>query len=161
VAAEISAVTEKATPVSADLLLIEDSADSNNKKRVQVGNLPGADPTSDIATATADTTTTSSSDVLVNSMTKTPASGNYLVWFSGSVEHPTNSASIFMSIYAGGTQAAYSEVLYKRGNQTVSTPFNCVAKVTVNGSQAIEGRWRTNTGTATMHQRSLTILKVA
>jgi len=42
VAAEISAVTEKATPVSADLLLIEDSADSNNKKRVQVGNLPSS-----------------------------------------------------------------------------------------------------------------------
>lgn len=41
VAAEISAVTEKATPISADLLLIEDSADSNNKKRVQIGNLPG------------------------------------------------------------------------------------------------------------------------
>src|SRR5512139_1408569 len=45
VASEISAVTEKTTPVSADLLLIEDSADSNNKKRVQIGNLPasGAD----------------------------------------------------------------------------------------------------------------------
>lgn len=41
VASEISAITEKSTPVSADLLLIEDSADSNNKKRVQVGNLPG------------------------------------------------------------------------------------------------------------------------
>jgi hypothetical protein len=34
VAAEISVVTLKGTPVSADLLLIEDSADSNNKKRV-------------------------------------------------------------------------------------------------------------------------------
>lgn len=41
VADEISAITEKASPVSADLLLIEDSADSNNKKRVQIGNLPG------------------------------------------------------------------------------------------------------------------------
>ena len=41
VAGEIIAVTEKATPVSADVLLIEDSADSNNKKRVQIGNLPG------------------------------------------------------------------------------------------------------------------------
>jgi hypothetical protein len=41
VASEISTVTEKGTPVAADLLLIEDSADSNNKKRVQVGNLPG------------------------------------------------------------------------------------------------------------------------
>lgn len=41
VAGEIAAITEKATPVSADLLLIEDSADSNNKKKVQIGNLPG------------------------------------------------------------------------------------------------------------------------
>ena len=43
VASEISAVTEKASPVDADLLLIEDSADTNNKKRIQVGNLPFLD----------------------------------------------------------------------------------------------------------------------
>lgn len=42
VAGEISALTEKTTPVSADLIVVEDSADSNNKKKVQVGNLPGA-----------------------------------------------------------------------------------------------------------------------
>ena len=41
VASEISAITEKVTPVNADLVIIEDSADSNNKKRAQVGNLPG------------------------------------------------------------------------------------------------------------------------
>lgn len=41
-ASEISAIAEKATPVSADLIVIEDSADSHNKKRVQVGNLPAA-----------------------------------------------------------------------------------------------------------------------
>ena len=40
VASEISAVTEKATPISADMIIIEDSADSNSKKMVQVGNLP-------------------------------------------------------------------------------------------------------------------------
>jgi len=39
VAAEISPITEKVTPVAADLLLIEDSAAANAKKRVQVGNL--------------------------------------------------------------------------------------------------------------------------
>ena len=45
--AEISTITEKTTPVSADLLIIEDSAASNAKKRVQIGNLPsggGSDP---------------------------------------------------------------------------------------------------------------------
>ncbi len=41
VAGEIAAVAEKAVPVAADLLIIEDSADANNKKSVQIGNLPG------------------------------------------------------------------------------------------------------------------------
>lgn len=41
VAGEISAITEKASPVDADLVIIEDSADSNNKKKAQLGNLPG------------------------------------------------------------------------------------------------------------------------
>lgn len=40
VAGEINAVSEKVTPVDADLLIIEDSADSNNKKKIQIGNLP-------------------------------------------------------------------------------------------------------------------------
>lgn len=37
---EIAAITEKATPASGDWLLIEDSAASNVKKKVQIGNLP-------------------------------------------------------------------------------------------------------------------------
>jgi len=41
VAAEISAITEKVTPVSADLVVIEDSAAANVKKKVQIGNFPG------------------------------------------------------------------------------------------------------------------------
>jgi hypothetical protein len=40
IAGEINAITSKASPVSADLLVIEDSADSFNKKKVQVGSLP-------------------------------------------------------------------------------------------------------------------------
>lgn len=41
-AAEISAISEKAVPVVGDWLLIEDSADSDSKKKVQIGNLPGS-----------------------------------------------------------------------------------------------------------------------
>ncbi len=47
VSAEISAVSEKATPVDADLLLIEDSADTNSKKKIQIGNLPGGGSVAD------------------------------------------------------------------------------------------------------------------
>lgn len=42
--AQISTMTEKTTPVSADLLVIEDSAASNAKKKVQISNLPAAAP---------------------------------------------------------------------------------------------------------------------
>jgi hypothetical protein len=39
---EISTITLKATPVAGDLILIEDSVDSNNKKKVTVGSLPSS-----------------------------------------------------------------------------------------------------------------------
>jgi len=44
VAGEISGVVEKATPVGADVLLIEDSAAGYVKKRVQMTNMTGTDP---------------------------------------------------------------------------------------------------------------------
>ena len=40
IASEISAITEKVSPASTDLIIIEDSADSNSKKKIQIGNLP-------------------------------------------------------------------------------------------------------------------------
>jgi hypothetical protein len=42
VSGEIAAIPEKSSPVSGDLLIIEDSEASNAKKKVQVGNLPGS-----------------------------------------------------------------------------------------------------------------------
>ena len=39
VAGEISTITEKETPAATDLLIIEDSADSNNKKRIQISSI--------------------------------------------------------------------------------------------------------------------------
>ena len=96
VAGEINAITEKATPVSADLILIEDSADSNNKKKVQVGNLPssggGGDPSSwlDRSSATEDRFfvnstndfTTESSALSVNHTHTPNATGTYLIQLS-------------------------------------------------------------------------------
>ncbi len=58
VASEISAITEKTVPVSGDFLIIEDSAASNVKKRVQIGNLPSSGaPVSTVQTTDATTTT--------------------------------------------------------------------------------------------------------
>lgn len=52
-AGELAAITLKATPVSGDLLLLEDSADGNAKKRATVGTLP-FEPAGAIATAIGD-----------------------------------------------------------------------------------------------------------
>ena len=41
-AGEIRQIAEKVVPIAADLAIIEDSADGDNKKRMQVGNLPFA-----------------------------------------------------------------------------------------------------------------------
>ena len=49
-AGEIATIPEKVTPAAADLLVIEDSAAANVKKRVQVGNLPGGGGGGSVAT---------------------------------------------------------------------------------------------------------------
>lgn len=112
------------------------------------------------ATAIADDTTDSLVDVVADGMTLTPPAGTYLVWFSGSTEGGGDSDT-FVSIWANGVQVPSSE---EKIISTVNngTPFNSVAKVTVDGTQTIEGRWRVNGATAvTMHQRNLTIIQVA
>jgi len=117
------------------------------------------------ATATATTTTTSTTDVQTDSMTLTPAAGTYLAFFSGSVTNNTRGTSIYTSIYSGGAQVASSEREANVGGDDINTwigilPFTCIAKVTVNGAQTIEGRWRVSTGTGTMYERTLNLIRV-
>lgn len=96
-------------------------------------------------------------------MTVTPASGTYLVWFTGSVENSSDTSITYMSIYAGGAQNAASQRRAQTNKFSSGTVhgFACVARVTVNGAEAIQGMWRVTGGTATMYARCLTILKVA
>lgn len=56
-AGDINSFTAKTTPVSNDLLLIEDSADSNNKKKITIGSLTNSGYTVDLTrtTTTSDT----------------------------------------------------------------------------------------------------------
>lgn len=56
VAGEIFNISEKTTPIAADILLIEDSASSNIKKKVQIGNLPSSGSLDDIFTSTTQVT---------------------------------------------------------------------------------------------------------
>jgi len=130
-------------------------------------NGAGANPswvdagTTAIAEQTGTITTTSTTDVLATGMSITPGAGTYLVWFTGSVSHGTNNGSVFPSIYAAGAQVPASERQYNRANSSMTTPFACAARVTVAAGQAIAGYWRGSSGTSTMYQRTLMLLKVA
>jgi len=116
--------------------------------------------------ATGTITTTSTSDVLATSMTSTPEAGTYLVYFTGAIyiDSPGSGYYANMSIYAGGSICTPSQI-EASDSVNYQTPFCCIGLVTVNGSQAIEGRWRRSSsgcGTAYMlGTRTLTLLKVA
>lgn len=121
----------------------------------------GGLPPSFQATAVDDITTVSLVDVVATGMTLTPPAGTYLVWFSGSTEKDDQS-NAYESIYFNNIKVDSSEVRsgFNLGGVT-PIPFISIAKVTVDGAQTIEGRWRVDGGTGTMHQRNLTALEVA
>jgi hypothetical protein len=156
---EINGLTDKAVPVGADALLIEDSADAWSKKKVRIDRVAPATTT---AEATGTITTTSGTDVLVTSMTLTPEAGTYLVSFTGSCTNGTSGALTYISIWYNGAQVVASERRFSRGTQAVTAPFVCAAKIAVSGALAIEGRWRTSGGsTGTIYQRVLSVVKVS
>lgn len=119
-----------------------------------------------IATATGDTTTGSTSDVLMNSMTVTTTiAGTYFVMFSTSLDHSNQATAIECSIHFNGVQNAASETRAMTrtnalGAQTLSTPMTTFALASIGASQDITGEWRTTAGTATAHERRLIAILV-
>ena len=99
----------------------------------------GGDPFSDIVHDAGATTT--GTDTLVLSLT--PTAGTYAVSWDGWGFPGANNASQQMAIYVAGTKEAGSQrTIMRGGGQTAALEvgFSCTARVTVNGSQAIEGR---------------------
>jgi len=95
--------------------------------------------------ATADTTTTSTSDVLVDSMTITPGAGDYHIWFSGSVE--CSAGYQYISLYVNGVQEAHTEREIRTEGSIPNTPFSVATHARVTGvtaGQAIEVQWPYN-----------------
>lgn len=102
VSGEIAAVAEKTSPVSADLILIEDSAASNAKKRVQIGNLPGlSTPAVNARTGTSETLALTDAGDIV---TMSNASANTLnIPTNASVAFPVPSIVNVIQLGAGAT----------------------------------------------------------
>ena len=118
------------------------------------------EPTITQVTATADATTTSTTDVLLTGMTITPGAGDYLVFFTGSVENTNSSKQGPVSIYSNGTQIAASVIQLAAGGGII-IPVATNAYITGLGAgQAIEVRWKVISNTGTFHQRTMIVQKV-
>lgn len=112
-------------------------------------------------------TTTSATDVTMTSITLTPPAGTWQVQFCTTFTHSANNATISYSVYAGGVQDAASEM---KATPTVqggvtpslpSSPPSCtIGEEIVNGSQAIDIRWRTSGATATSTNRYMIITRI-
>lgn len=121
----------------------------------------GAIPFSQIVEETGDITTTSGTDVLATGMSITPVAGTYEVIFGCSVENSNAGGVMFVSIWSAGAQVAASEREVDAPGSNESSAAETIARVTVDGSQAIEGRWRRSAGTAMMHERQMRIQAVS
>lgn len=117
--------------------------------------------------SSTDQTLDQTSDTLVGSMTDTPPAGDYLVVFSGYLENGGTAKNYEFSIYVGGSIVQHTERACKiEGSIAATAVMSCVAThawVTVNGSQAIEIRYRRTAGTtaSTMKRRRMTLFPKA
>jgi len=112
-------------------------------------------------TSVIDATTTSTSYILIPSMTIAPSAGDYLIFFTGSVENSSNTDIVTISIYNNGVLIAASEVACESFKGGSSKPIASNAYLTnVVTGNVIEVRWKVSGGTGTCHQRTLIIQKV-
>ncbi len=140
---QISALTEKVTPVSADLIVIEDSAASNAKKKVQIGNLPsgGGGGSAPKTTSAVNLTGTCSTSGSTESTLVNVSSGPYIIHLisntdgfdSGYIELVVDGTTLIAGFSGGGTLYPPGTVLVGAG----SSYFPC--PVFVRSSFSIKG----------------------
>lgn len=108
--------------------------------------------------------TTSSTYQLISGMSATPESGTYLVSFSCWGNGTNTAQEKRISIYSDGSIVNHSvrqaDGDMGNGQRQYDIPFHSQALLTVNGSQTIEARFSTSTGTFRITERSLILLRV-
>ena len=145
-AGEIAALTEKVTPVNADLVIIEDSADANAKKKIQIGSFNGVVLQTDSAEVTTDTTSPSTSfvDLLTVNMT---TGANFIiidVTASLSTDGANNNAQIRILV-DGASKGGGGEDLRTSG---VASSFAIKKRIPITAAaHVIKLQWRTNSNT--------------
>ncbi len=106
-------------------------------------------------------TTASLTDVVITGTTLTPSAGNYVIMFNAGQVGNTNANRITtFSIYINGVLLADSPRSVANAS-TSSEHITIISKATVNGSEAIDIRWRVSANTSTVTNRTLTLIKTS
>ncbi len=115
--------------------------------------------------ATSGTSTSSSGYTLINGMATTPEAGTYMVTFSGQGYGTSNDQEMRIAIYVNGSEQSYSERDYgydsNSNNNSMRYTMHIEAIVTVDGTESIEARYRTNSGTFNISKRSMILFRVS
>lgn len=115
------------------------------------------------ASATATTTTSSATDVLLGSMTLTPGAGTYLLNFSTTGFGPAD-AVVSFTVYVNGVAVAHTNRTMLQEASIPAVQLVCMinASITVSAGQAVEIRWSRagGAGTITSLERTLTLMRI-
>jgi hypothetical protein len=112
--------------VSADLLVIEDSAASNAKKKVQIGNFPCSVFGRDYQAAASDSRVTTTSDVFQTKTTLTTAAltGTYRIGWTAVIDSSTLSSNVEAQLYNNTDDSIVGALIVWRG--TINQERACV-----------------------------------
>ena len=115
---------------------------------------------------TGSTTTETSYTTVMNSMTITdPGAGDYLIWFSGTINSQTNDIAQLSTIFTGGSQVTHTE-RESWGDESLTpfTGFVHVSHAYVTGLTAtddIQVFWKSGAaGTSEVDERTLMAMKI-
>lgn len=111
------------------------------------------------AVTTGDFTTSSATDVLVTGTDLTPAAGTYLVIFNASGEL-SSGAQWYASLYLNGAQVAGTEQTYDASGSDESQSMAIAYVLVTPGAQVVAIRVRVDGGTATVHNRTMMLVRI-
>jgi hypothetical protein len=112
--------------------------------------------------STASTTTSSLTDVVINSMSLTLLQGDYDILFDSYYDMNTATSRITdFSCYLNGVQIPTSIRRYFTTDSSAPTSVSICFKLTgVTNNQVLDVRWKVAGNTATIYQRTLTATKI-
>lgn len=116
-----------------------------------------------ISVVNFNTTAVIATPAIITTMTITPPRGTYLAMFSAVGYNTGGNNDYEFSIFLAGTQVAHSaRLVTPGGNQWNNTaiPWHTQAKVTVDGTQAVDVRVGTAGGTQHVNHRSLYLVRI-